>query len=164
MCGRPGSSLSKKEECQIGMKWCHSKAIASGIGRIRRMSQVSSIVGVLAAVVLLPILPAYLLFRLLPSSSNVSGLLQGLEIKLGGAFGGYFILVVLILTKLSSIQTVVLPPAIGDQVWHVEGQILDEAGKGIDTLGPTDVQLMPRQLEIEPNGNFEATFVATLLP
>lgn len=42
-------------------------------------------------VLLLPIIPAFLLFRFLPASADVSGPFQGLKIKLGGAFAGYFI-------------------------------------------------------------------------
>ncbi|HYJ80564.1 MAG TPA: hypothetical protein VEW03_13210 [Longimicrobiaceae bacterium] len=42
--------------------------------------------------VLLPIIPAYFLFKALPSRADVSGPLKGLTVKLGGAFAGYFLL------------------------------------------------------------------------
>lgn len=49
----------------------------------------------LAAILLLPVVPAYLLYAVLPSSADVSGPFKGLNIKLTGAFGGYFLLVLL---------------------------------------------------------------------
>ncbi len=48
---------------------------------------------VLAAVLLLPLIPAYVLYKFLPASeTDVSGPYQGLSIKLKGAFAGYFLL------------------------------------------------------------------------
>ena len=49
---------------------------------------------VLAAVLLLPLIPAFLLYKFLPSKTSVSGPFKGLNLKLTGAFGGYFLLVV----------------------------------------------------------------------
>jgi hypothetical protein len=46
-------------------------------------------------VLLLPLIPAYVLFRFLPSSANVEGPFKGLTIKLGGAFAAYFVTVLL---------------------------------------------------------------------
>src|SRR6476619_1680989 len=48
---------------------------------------------VLAAVLLLPLVPAFLLYKFLPSRTTVSGPFKGLNLTLTGAFGGYFILV-----------------------------------------------------------------------
>lgn len=49
---------------------------------------------VLAAILLLPLIPAYVLYKFLPvSETDVSGPYQGLSIKLKGAFAGYFLLV-----------------------------------------------------------------------
>lgn len=46
-------------------------------------------------VLLLPLIPAFVLFRFLPSAANVEGPFKGLTIKLGGAFAGYFVTVLL---------------------------------------------------------------------
>jgi hypothetical protein len=46
-------------------------------------------------VLLMPLIPAFLLFWFLPSSSEVEGPFKGLKIKLGGAFGAYIVAVVL---------------------------------------------------------------------
>lgn len=49
---------------------------------------------VLAAILLIPIIPAYILYKFLPASdTDVSGPYQGLSLKLKGAFAGYFLLV-----------------------------------------------------------------------
>ncbi len=53
-----------------------------------------------AVVTLLPIVPAYVLFRALPSQAEVSGPFQGMTIKLGGAFSAYFIVFLLLLHGL----------------------------------------------------------------
>lgn len=49
----------------------------------------------LAAILLVPIIPAYILYKFLPASeTDVSGPYQGLSLKLKGAFAGYFLLVI----------------------------------------------------------------------
>lgn len=48
----------------------------------------------LAAILLIPIIPAYILYKFLPASdTDVSGPFKGLTLKLKGAFAGYFLLV-----------------------------------------------------------------------
>jgi hypothetical protein len=48
----------------------------------------------LAAILLIPIIPAYILYKFLPASeTDVSGPYQDLSLKLKGAFAGYFLLV-----------------------------------------------------------------------
>ena len=54
----------------------------------------NSLLYVLAAVMLLPLIPAFLLYKFLPSRTSVGGPFKGLNIKLTGAFGGYFLLVI----------------------------------------------------------------------
>ena len=44
----------------------------------------------MGAAILLPFIPAFILFKELPSDASVSGLFQGLKLKLGGAFAGFF--------------------------------------------------------------------------
>ncbi|MER9489621.1 hypothetical protein [Mesorhizobium sp. M0563] len=50
---------------------------------------------VLAAIILLPLIPALLIYILLPSNAHVSGPLEGFSVNLTGAFAGYFALVIL---------------------------------------------------------------------
>jgi len=47
----------------------------------------------LAALLLVPLVPAYILYRNLPSETKVSGPFKGLNLQLTGAFAGYFVLV-----------------------------------------------------------------------
>jgi hypothetical protein len=50
---------------------------------------------VLAAILLLPVIPAYIIYKFLPASdTDVSGPYKGLSLKLKGAFAGYFLLVI----------------------------------------------------------------------
>jgi len=49
----------------------------------------------LACVLLIPLFPAVLLYTKLPSKTAVTGPFKGLNLKLSGAFGGYFLLVLL---------------------------------------------------------------------
>lgn len=72
--------------------------------------------------ILLPLIPAILLFKLLPlSSADVSGPFHGFQIKLGGAVGAYFILVLVI-----SFGPRPTPPY---EVFTVKGQVQDENGE-----------------------------------
>ncbi|HEX7903459.1 MAG TPA: hypothetical protein VF487_06245 [Chitinophagaceae bacterium] len=41
---------------------------------------------------ILPLTPAFILFKFLPSVGNVEGPLKGMQLKFGGAFAGYLIL------------------------------------------------------------------------
>jgi len=54
--------------------------------------------------IIIPIVPAYVLFKALPASAEVTGPLQGLGLKLGGAFAGYFALLVLTFVELPRVR------------------------------------------------------------
>ena len=56
----------------------------------------------LAAILLLPLLPAFVLYRTLPSTANVEGPFGRLGVRFTGAFGGY---IVLVLVALGFMQT-----------------------------------------------------------
>lgn len=50
---------------------------------------------VLAAILIIPLIPAFIIYKFLPASdTDVSGPYQGLSLKLKGAFAGYFLLVI----------------------------------------------------------------------
>src|SRR5256885_13971987 len=57
------------------------------------MSTTYNFIYLLTAMLLLPLIPAFLLYKFLPSKTSVSGPFKGLNLKLTGAFGGYFLLV-----------------------------------------------------------------------
>ena len=104
----------------------------------------------LAGVILLPLIPAFIIFKLLPASADVSGPFQGFEIKLGGAFGAYFALVVLVLFTKNGIWD---PPA--PVTWTIHGILYDDTGAPITPLGPQDVQLSPPNPADEQDGNYQ---------
>jgi len=58
------------------------------------MSTTYTFLYILAAVLLLPLIPAFLFYKFFPSRTSVGGPFKGLNIKLTGAFGGYFLLVI----------------------------------------------------------------------
>lgn len=107
----------------------------------------------LSLVVLVPLVPAYLLFKALPASAEVSGPLQGLNIKLGGAFAGYFALVVLVLSTHS-----IWNPPLPYQVWEVNGKVVDEHGHPWPGLNMTNFELTPDSFRASPDGGFKLSF------
>jgi len=88
----------------------------------------------------LPIVPAFILFKLLPSNAVVNGPFQGFRINLGGAFAAYFALVLLILFTKNSVWD---PPPPAYQVWTVTGTITNDKGEPFSVLGPEDISLLP---------------------
>lgn len=52
----------------------------------------SSFLLILVIIFLLPLIPSFLLYKFLPSKSTATGPFKGLNLKLSGAFAGYFIL------------------------------------------------------------------------
>ncbi len=87
----------------------------------------------IVVVVLVPVIPAFLLYRFLPPGrTEVGGPFKGLDIKLSGAFAGYF-LVVLIMTSLlvflikikptAPCPVCPTPPATQYEVYTVKGKV-----------------------------------------
>jgi hypothetical protein len=103
-------------------------------------------------VVLLPLVPAYLLYRLLPGETNVEGPWHGLKIKLTGAFGGYFLLVVTLLFTSATLPTY--------DVWTVHGRLhLADQPVGIVDDGMVRFTVKPPGLNVQPDGRFRLTLV-----
>jgi len=110
-------------------------------------------------VLLLPLIPAFVLFRFLPSSANVEGPFKGLTIKLGGAFAGYF------LTVLFSwhIAKTLLEPMWSDN-WNVVAHIAFD-GAPANHPPPTQaiVLVKPPTAEIEDSGFLQMSVPIPLL-
>ena len=53
----------------------------------------SAFIFILGGILLLPLIPAFILYKFLPSKATVTGPFKGLNLKLSGSFGGYFLLV-----------------------------------------------------------------------
>jgi hypothetical protein len=101
---------------------------------------------VMTVAVLLPILPALLLFKALPSSKGeVKGPFKGLQIKFGGAFAGYLVILVLILRYLPSSYTTY-------STWTVMGRIAFQHDPQLPDPNSAEisVRLVPPHLELDP--------------
>jgi hypothetical protein len=111
----------------------------------------------LAFIILVPMIPAYFLFRVLPSTGQVEGaLFKGLEIKLGGAFAGYFAVVLLIFYKHDIWAPPALPPPQETAVvWHLSGKVVDSNGAPIERLDIKDFAFSPPVFQSIPGGNFD---------
>jgi hypothetical protein len=80
----------------------------------------------LLLIILVPLLPAFILFRYLPeSTAEVSGPLKGFNLKLSGAFAGYFVAALLSWQVVASL----LQPVWFDN-WTLNGKVIlnDPAG------------------------------------
>lgn len=114
-----------------------------------------------AAVILIPVVPAYLLYKYLPpGQAEVGGPFKGLDIKLSGAFAGYFLvlliasslLVFLIKTEPVAGAPCPLPPANRYEVYTVSGKIdLRKSNLKSDRL---ILSLDPKEQIVLPNGTF----------
>ena len=100
----------------------------------------------LTVAILLPLVPAFLLFKLLPASADVSGPWQGLQLKLGGAFAGYFLLVLVILGFTRTMPSY--------EVWTVEGQLGFADGRATVSESAIRFAVKPNATSINPEGDF----------
>lgn len=102
-------------------------------------------------IILLPIIPAYILYAAIPekesSDDSVQGKYQGLNIKLKGAFAGYFILALL----LTSFIGARLITGSEYEYWTVEG-VVDVNKAGDPNLITFSIE--PPDQQKYPNGRF----------
>ena len=111
----------------------------------------------LAAVFFLPLIPAYILYRLLPSRASVTGPFRGLTVNLSGAFAGYFLLV-LIAVFLVREQMQRDYEAKSFQVWKIIGQV-SSPEEYQDFAGKPVVHFEPRPVRVFSDGHFELEIV-----
>ena len=102
--------------------------------------------------ILLPLTPAYILYKALPAKTKVSGPFQGLNIQLSGAFGGYFLLVLVIIGFISSRPG---PPDPRYQVWKVTGKMKFDKSWTDAEKEKVQLSLIPGNQRIYANGDFE---------
>lgn len=105
---------------------------------------------ILSALILLPLIPAYLLFKLLPSSADVEGPMptSNMKVRLGGAFGGYAALAMFLATFWS--QTMhEKKDAMG--TWRVQGRLQFADGAPRPHVS---IDLGPPRLQIDNANNF----------
>lgn len=115
----------------------------------------------LSAILFLPVLPAYLLYRLLPSTISVRGPFKGLTLNLTGAFAGYFLLV---LISLAFTYESLSPSKPNYEIWKIQGRVQAKAISSrtreeiIDTAGMT-IGITPPSYSIGSKGDFAMTVI-----
>ena len=99
---------------------------------------------------LLPFVPAYLLYRLLPSDTKVGGPFKGLDLQLSGAFAGYFLLTLMAFGFLTSRPK----PVATDELWEVRGRI--DCQSGVHPIDATQlhVRVVPASYDLIGDGTF----------
>lgn len=102
-------------------------------------------------ILLLPLIPAFLLFRFLPASADVQGPFKGFTVKLGGAFAGYFVTVLISWSVAKSL----LEPTWSDN-WNVVAQIAFD-GTPANHPSPTQAMVLvkPPTADIDPSGSLQ---------
>lgn len=110
--------------------------------------------GLIALIVLLPMIPAIVIFKVLPSRAAVKGPLRGLKINLGGAFAGYFVLFLLLVTFFRT------PPPPAVQVWRVTGTVRfsDQQGVPFETIR---LSYLPPPEKVATDGRFDLKVLAS---
>jgi len=107
-------------------------------------------------VVLLPMVPAITLFKVLPAQAVVKGPFKGLKVNLGGAFAGYFVLLLLLIGVFRT------PPANPtSQVWHVVGTVAfsDHAEVPSDAIR---FSVVPPAEKVASDGKFDVKVVRSI--
>ena len=100
-------------------------------------------------VVLVPMIPAYVLYKTLPSDTIVTGPFKGLTINLRGAFAGYFIVLLVVVGFWTSQNRY--------DVWRVSGKVNVE---DLDDKRGVLVTLVPPP-EVQQNGYFSFNVLRT---
>lgn len=113
------------------------------------MEELELSIAFLVFVIVLPLLPAYLLFKYLPAPGRVEGPLKGLNIRFSGAFAGYLVLFFsLLLAKPNDFTHY--------HIWTVTGRVEFQRAPGEDTPNVRDVviRLLPPHLILMNEGSF----------
>ena len=101
----------------------------------------------MAAIVLLPLVPAYILFKFLPSKGQFSGPFQKFSVKFGGAFAGYLFVFLAVIISIR-------PKDVNHyHTWTVMGRLrLEGADVEAPNLHDVIVRVVPPHLNLENGG------------
>lgn len=124
----------------------------------------------LAAILLMPLIPAFLLYKFLPSKTNVGGPFKGLSLKLTGAFAGYFLLVI----SAMSVFYFLMKNQQAKTIEELEAKLAaaEQAGKATEnwkmygvvaSTSPKETNMFfdKTGAQFEPTGEFELPFSAS---
>lgn len=106
----------------------------------------------LASFTVLPLLPAFLLFKLLPSTARADGPFKGLKVNLGGAFAGY---VVVLLALIGVAWSYLKSPEY--QTWSISGSIAFVPPAPTPNVNDVTCYVRPPDLHLQRDGTFEFT-------
>jgi hypothetical protein len=109
----------------------------------------------LLLITLLPLIPAWALFKLLPSKAAVTGPFQGLKINLGGSFAGYFLIFVALIAIRGSFEGPTF------ETWTVTGQIVRPDVAANSYVDARYVTFSVPSMRSQADGNFSMQFVRT---
>lgn len=114
------------------------------------MTETTLSIVIMVIVLLVPAIPAFFLFKYLPSTGDVTGPWHGLQLRLGGAFAGY-VIVVLIAVQIR-------PQELQHyHTWTVAGSIATKPALGDPDPNINDIviRIVPPRLSIMNQGSFE---------
>jgi hypothetical protein len=103
---------------------------------------------------LVPIIPAFIIYRFLPSKTYVKGPFKGLNINLTGAFAGYFVLVLLVLYTPR-------PKTEAFEVWTIDGLVSTDSP--IEKDDEIVVTVIPPVVEVNLHTGTVPSFVTSIL-
>jgi hypothetical protein len=105
----------------------------------------NNILVVYTFIILLPLIPAVLLFKVLRSSATVDGPVAGMKVSLGGSFGGYFVLFMVLVIHFKELPQV--------EKWHVRGSFQVADGDAVPEIKivpqPPEISINSRQFDID---------------
>ncbi|NWG86485.1 MAG: hypothetical protein HXY26_03075 [Hydrogenophilaceae bacterium] len=99
--------------------------------------------------VLVPIIPAYVLYKTLPAHAKVAGPFKGLNIQLAGAFAGYFLVFLVVAGLISTRQA---PSRY--EVWNISGKVQLKNPRPDDPILHSDFSVQPPTTLLSPDGRF----------
>ena len=109
-----------------------------------------------SGIFLVPLVPAYLIYKSLPNRTSVRGPFKGLRVDLTGAFAGYFLLV---LIASAFAYFFAAPSKPGCEVWAVTGRIRSAPADANATamwsdVSEVEIAPIPDDLKIASEGRF----------
>ncbi|MCA2997701.1 MAG: hypothetical protein ING75_03775 [Rhodocyclaceae bacterium] len=109
-----------------------------------------------AVLILLPLVPAVILFKLFPTNSAAgAGTFAGMKWKFGGAFCAYAFLLLVLYTFFIKVEP---EPAPQDQLWEIEGVV--ELQPKVKGTKPIELKTLPERFQVDSNGRFKLLVAA----
>jgi hypothetical protein len=109
-------------------------------------------VGILAAWVAIPVVPAWLTFRITPAQElGLAGPFQGLTLRAGGAFAAYLVVFMLVTLFVWNVGTGVVGQMMKDAAWTVSAGVTLVSAEGGPARTAPDMSLATVQMSPDPN-------------